>query len=125
MITRIHSVNLPVSDQDVALDFFVNTLGWEKRIDNMVGENYRFLTVAPRGAGTELALGASAGEDANGGLNSSTPIFSLITDDVDATYEDLLAKGVTFKVKPQVEPWGAKGALFVDPDGNEFYITTD
>ena len=122
MITRIHSTSLPVSDQDVALDFFVNKLGWEKRIDNMVGENYRFLTVAPLGAGTELALSPSDSTD--GDSASRTPI-SLIADDIDATYQDLLAKGVTFKQAPQVEPWGAKGALFVDPDGNEFYLATD
>lgn len=124
MITRIDHTSLPVSDQDVALDFFVNKLGWEKRINNMVGDNYRFLTVAPQGAGTELALSPSATDGSAGDSSSRTPI-SLIADDIDATYQDLLAKGVTFTQAPQVEPWGAKGAWFADPDGNEFYLTTD
>lgn len=56
MITKIHSATVIVADQDTALDFYVNTLGWEKRQDAEVGPGYRFLTVAPAGGDAELVL---------------------------------------------------------------------
>jgi hypothetical protein len=37
MISRIHSTTIVVADQEAALDFYVNTLGWEKAIDNQMG----------------------------------------------------------------------------------------
>lgn len=46
MITKIHSASIVAADQDAAVDFSVNKLGWEKRLDNPVGPNYRFITVA-------------------------------------------------------------------------------
>ncbi len=43
MFSRIHSVTVAVADQDAALDFYVNTLGWEKAMDSSPGENMRWL----------------------------------------------------------------------------------
>jgi catechol 2,3-dioxygenase-like lactoylglutathione lyase family enzyme len=52
MISYIHSTTVIVKDQDAALDFYTNKLGWEKRNDNDMGNGERFLTVAPKGATT-------------------------------------------------------------------------
>ena len=55
-ITRIGTVILPVNDQSDALEFYVGTLGFELRIDGEFAPGERWLEVAPRGAGTSIAL---------------------------------------------------------------------
>ena len=49
-ITRIGTVIVPVSDQDRALEFYVGTLGFEKRIDGAYGDGARWIEVAPPGS---------------------------------------------------------------------------
>ncbi len=46
-ITHVGTVIVPVSDQDAALEFFVSTLGFDKRIDGAFGEGARWIEVAP------------------------------------------------------------------------------
>lgn len=121
MFSRIHSATIVVSDQDKAIDFFVNTLGWEKSMDNQVGPGMRFVTVVPPGAQTHLALGVQGwlgGDKAPGGETG----ISLITPDIDATYATLTERGVRFKGPVETMPWGDKAAWFYDPDGNEFFL---
>ena len=121
MISHIHSTTIVVSDQDAALDFYVNTLGWEKAMDNQVGPDMRYLTVAPQGATTQLVLGLPSwfgGERQPGGHTG----IALISSDIDGDYELLTQRGVTFKEPVSVMPWGAKATWFYDPDGNEFYL---
>ena len=120
MISYIHSTTVIVKDQDAALDFYTTKLGWEKRLDQDRGNDERFLTVAPKGATTELVLGSRTMYGEGQGLVSG---ISMIADDLDATYKDLTAKGVTFKSAPEAMPWGAKATWFSDPDGNEFFLT--
>ena len=96
MISHIHSTTVIVSDQDKALDFYVNTLGLEKMLDNPMGPEMRFLTVVPKGATTELvlALASWAGEAATKGGYSG---ITFITSDIDGTVKTLTERGVRFK----------------------------
>ena len=55
-ITDIGAVGIPVSDQDKAVEFFVGTLGFEKRLDVRMGESFRWVTVAAPGASASVAL---------------------------------------------------------------------
>ena len=121
MFTYIHSTTIIVSNQDAALDFYVNKLGWEKRIDNPVEENYRFLTVAPPGAQTELVLGPAHihGVEPGKGIQSG---ISLIVDNIDETYRTLTERGVQFTQPPDTMPWGDRATWLVDPDGNTFFV---
>jgi len=121
MISKIHSTTIVVSDQAKALDFYENTLGWKRSIDNPMGPEMRFLTVAPADGATELVLGLAswAGESSTMGGNTG---ISLITNDIDAEYQTLTGRGVTFKGPVEVMPWGDKAAWFSDPDGNEFFL---
>ena len=127
MITRLHSATVVVSDQDASLDFYVHKLGWEKRIDQPMGDT-RFITVAPKGSSAELALTdprmmEQAGE---AGLKPGMNLgISFVCKDVQATCDELMAKGVTFPMPPTEMPWGALGAHFTDPDGNTFFLTED
>jgi catechol 2,3-dioxygenase-like lactoylglutathione lyase family enzyme len=130
MISYIHSTTIIVSDQERALDFYINTLGWEKRIDAMMGDGYRFLTVAPTGGQAELALGPAqmfsiepgAGITRGRGMEGASGI-SFAVDDVDETYRTLSERGVRFTGPPEQMPWGDKATWLLDPDGNRFFFT--
>jgi catechol 2,3-dioxygenase-like lactoylglutathione lyase family enzyme len=114
-IKQIGRVIIPVSDQDKALDFYTETLGFELRSDVPFGENDRWLEVAPPGAPTGLALmpprpGASPGND--------QACVALSTDDLNADHAALKERGVDVD-----EPMGGEGPVprmffFRDPDGN-------
>lgn len=130
MISYIHSSTILVSDQERALDFYVNTLGWEKRIDATMGDGYRFVTVAPPGGQAELALGpvdVLGGEPGQGitrgrGMEGASGI-TFAVDDVDETYRTLSARGVRFSGPPEPMPWGDRATWLFDPDGNRFFFT--
>lgn len=117
-ISHIHSTTIPVADQDAALDFYVNTLGWEKADDAMFGEGMRWLTVVPPGATTQLVLAHESWSSKPGGQTG----ISVVAPDIDAAYQALTTKGVQFKGPVEVMPWGAKATWFSDPDGNEFFL---
>lgn len=126
MITKIHSASVVVNSQADALDFYVNVLGWEIRIDQSVGPEYRFVTVAPVGGEAELALEARGTMQREPGGHTG---ISLSVVDIDATFAELSAKGVSFVDEkgapvdsPQVMPWGDKAAWLNDPDGNTFFF---
>lgn len=124
MISHIHSTTTSVADQDAALDFYVNTLGWEKALDSPMGESMRFLTVAPPGATTQLVLGHESwfGDEFPAPARSG---ISLIAPDIEATYETLTERGVKFKGPVETMPWGQKAVWSYDPDGNEFFLVEE
>jgi catechol 2,3-dioxygenase-like lactoylglutathione lyase family enzyme len=114
-ITRIGTVIVPVSDQERALAFYVETLGFEKRLDAPFGQGGRWVEVAPPGAATTIAL-VQAPEDDPTGI-----VVSLATDDADGDHETLLTRGVdadaaVLRMGEYVPPM----FTFRDPDGNRF-----
>lgn len=130
MISHIYASTVIVSDQDAALDFYVGKLGWEKRGDETMPDGYRFLTVAPPGAATELVLGAAHvyhAEPGAGigrgdtGMGKHTGIV-LAVEDVRETHRALVERGVHFTDPPAEMPWGDLGAWMADPDGNRFFL---
>ena len=125
MISYVHSATILVRDQDAAVDFYVNKLGFEKRMDNPFGEQSRWIVVGPPGgqAGLALLKPEDYGRDADS-VGGPTGI-SFITSDVQATYDQLVARGVTFTSPPQQMPWGATATWFDDPDGNNYFLTDD
>jgi len=142
MISSIHSTSIFVSDQNAAVDFYVNKLGWAIAIDFPMGEGKRFVTVVPPGATTQLALNPQAwieGQHASIGSvpgfapnspktvpGTDTPVrasgISLSTPDIDATYETLISRGVAFKGPIESMPWGGRATWFYDIDGHEFFL---
>ncbi|BCL82726.1 glyoxalase [Ktedonobacteria bacterium brp13] len=118
MFTKIGTISVGVSDQDKALDFYVNTLGFEKIDDQPMSETERWLEIALPGAQTHimLSLRGRMGSDKTGFTG-----YILNTDNIEATCETLKARGVTLTKEPSTEPWG-KWAQFTDLDGNEFGI---
>lgn len=125
MITYLHSATLLVRDQDAALDFYVNTLGFEVRQDRPFGDESRWLVVAPPGATTGVALLLPSDVGVPAEMAGTYSGLSWIADDVQGTYDALVAKGVQFTQPPERMPWGALATWFADPDGNSFFLTED
>lgn len=123
MISHIHSASVAVSDQNKALEFYTKVLGWELKIDAPMGPEDRFVTVAPPGAVTQLALSPLSwfGKEKAGGFTG----ISLTTFDIDETYKTLVARGVKFKNPPETMPWGDRATWFYDLDDNEFFLNQE
>ena len=63
MAIRLGTVPIYVKDQAEALRFYVDALGFEKRMDSPMGEGLRWLTVAPPGEATDFVLASGFGGD--------------------------------------------------------------
>lgn len=116
-ITDVHTVGITVCDQEEAARFYVDTLGFETRLDAPIGPEVRWIEVAPTGAITSLALML---DERPGGLITDTGIRYLVPD-VDAEHHAMRERGVEVS---EVIRWEGVPAMysFDDPDGNRFYI---
>ena len=118
-ITQVGTVIVPVSDQDRALEFYVEKLGFEKRTDAPFGEGERWVEVAPPGAATTIAI-VPPREGESAGIETRV---ALMTEDIDSEHADLRARGVeadeaVMRMGDPVPPM----FFFRDPDGNTFFI---
>jgi catechol 2,3-dioxygenase-like lactoylglutathione lyase family enzyme len=111
------SVSVPVSDQDEAKEFYVDTLGFELLEDNSYREGMRWIEVAPESSATSLML--VSWQDCL--LSSMYRVIVLATDDILAFHEALVAKGVFFELPP-TESLNGTQAMFRDPDGNAIVL---
>jgi predicted enzyme related to lactoylglutathione lyase len=119
MITKARAVNIYVGDQQRALEFYTEKLGFEVRADDSSMPGMRWIEVAPPGADTTLILFTPPGLEERVGTWSPVVFDS---DDIDATYAKLRENGVEFSQPLAMQPWGMKMAQFKDPDGNEFVL---
>ncbi|HMB92929.1 MAG TPA: VOC family protein [Rhodothermales bacterium] len=118
MITHIKTVGVYVSDQQKALDFYTNVLGFEVLADEPMGPDARWIEVAPPGATTNLALWTPPGMEDRIGTFTGLVFQS---DDIEATHKTLQERGVEFVDQPKDQPGGVMGT-FKDPDGNTFVL---
>ena len=117
-ITGLITVGVPVADQERALDFYVKTLGLERRRDATFGP-MRWIEVAPQSAAVSIALVATP---TGSGLGVDTGI-RLASTDADADHAALLAAGVD--ADPEVIRMGDSMPpmfTFRDPDGNQLVV---
>ena len=120
MIRRLKFASIPVRDQDRALDFYVNQLGFAVQTDQPMGPGKRWIEIRPPKGDTGLALFTPDGhEDRIGSFTG----LSFECDDVQKTYDDLKAKGVEFAKPPQAQPWGMF-AILKDSEGNQIVLST-
>jgi predicted enzyme related to lactoylglutathione lyase len=99
MIKAVKFVSIPVRDQEQALAFYTEKLG------------FQILTDQP--------FDANGHEDRVGTFSNVT----FVTDDIDRTHQELSARGVVFTAPPTKQPWG-QFAKFQDLDGNQFVLST-
>ena len=119
-ITHIKTTTVPIGDEEQALDFYINKLGFEVRRDDKMGPDMRWIEVAPPGAQTVIVLARGYGHDADR-VGTFTGLV-LEADDIQTTYEKLRDNGVTFSEGPTAQPWGGVQALFADQDGNGYVL---
>jgi catechol 2,3-dioxygenase-like lactoylglutathione lyase family enzyme len=113
MIRGVKFVSIPVADQDRALAFYTDTLGFRLLTDQPFNEKQRWLELGIPGADTRVVLFRFGDNLKPGGqLN-----LALWADDVDATASEMKAKGVEFVMEPKRMPYGTT-SIFKDPDGN-------
>src|SRR3712207_3067769 len=120
-ITAVRTVGVPVRDQDRALDFYVGTLGFEKRMDAPLPQlGGRWLVVAPPGSETTIAL-VPESERAPAGVETGV---RLGTRDAEAAHQRLVAAGVAVG---ELLRWEGVPPMFAlrDPDGNGLEIVQD
>ena len=132
---RIANAQLWVHDQDVALTFYTDKLGWEVRSDVTLPEmgNFRWLAVGPAGQedfsvvlmaipGPPVMDGSTADQVRDlMGKGFAGTVF-LTTEDVRGDYEALKSRGVEFTEAPEERPYGIDSG-FRDPSGNSFRLT--
>ena len=118
-IAHVGSVFVPVRDQDAALAFYRDSLGFEVRSDDAFGDGYRWIEVAPPGAQTAVALTEpmESGPQPGGDVG-----FGYETDDIDAAVASLTAKGVEFEEILRMPPPVPPMAYFRDVDGNRMLL---
>ena len=132
MITKMNHVSIFVLDQNSAYEFYVNTLGFKVHTDAEMGPGMRWLTVTPpEQPGLEITLmPVQEGMMFKGEkvemmrelIRSGTFGFGVFEcEDLNATYEELKAKGVVFSKPPTKEFYGYE-ALFADDSGNWFSL---
>ncbi len=115
-IVGVSRVAVPVADQDRALKFYSETLGFEKRMEAEFGGGMRWIEVGPPGSQTTIALpplgGSTPGQDTG---------IRLATENAEADHEALRARGVD--VGDLLNFPGAPPMFSLkDPDGNTLYV---
>src|SRR5689334_1482169 len=93
-VTQIGSVFLTVSDQDRAIAFYRDTLGFEVRVDKEFGPGFRWVEVAPPGSQSVIALTTADAE--RGNEPGGDAPFSLDTSNLAGAIADLSSRGVEF-----------------------------
>jgi len=131
---KIANTQFWVHDHESVLDFYTRTLGWEVRADNTLEEwNFRWLVVGPPGQDEiglvlmkipgppmlDEASGAQLAELVAKGMGGT---LFLETDDCQASYDELSARGVVFNDPPTEQPYGIDTS-FRDPAGNNIRLT--
>lgn len=119
MITHVKFVSIPTRDQDRALAFYTEQLGFKLVTDQPFDERQRWIELRIGNSDTRFVLftvddGPQPGSAFNG---------ALACDNVERTYEELRARGVEFTGPPQKQPWGTF-AVMTDPDGNQFVLAS-
>lgn len=135
MISRLAVVNIWVTDQNEALRFYTEKLGFEIRAD-ITNYGYRWLTVGLKGQPDlefQLAPLQAGGAYTQEDVDQLTRLVETgkmhsgpwKTDDCQKTYEAYKAKGVEFIQPPTDRPYGIIEAIFKDNSGNVFVLAQD
>lgn len=135
MITRMSHVLVWVKNQQEALEFYRDKLGFEVDTDATFGEGYRWLTMKIKTQpGFEIILaepkaGMMLDEESAAQLSGLLEkgvlgggVFE--TDDIHKTYEELKARGVGMKGPPVTQSWGT-ATVMMDNSGNWFSLGQD
>ena len=121
MLRGVSKVRVRVRDQERAKRFWVDTMGCKVAQDAAYGDERWLEVLLPDSVVLVLELGDGPDDDTPPG-QPNTPVF-FHCDDVDATWRELVERGVTFTQDPVDMPFG-RWSLFQDDEGNRFPLTT-
>jgi predicted enzyme related to lactoylglutathione lyase len=121
MLEKVVYVTMFIKDQDKALAFYTDVLGFDKRAENPTPGGPRFLTVGIKGQDLELVLWPGTPGQGQPFQGRSMAAYTLETKDCRKTYEILKSRGVKFETDVLEYPWGYV-AVFQDPDGNRLQL---
>jgi catechol 2,3-dioxygenase-like lactoylglutathione lyase family enzyme len=117
---KVATVIIPVADQDQAVDFYVNKLGFEKRVDVPFGPGHRWIEV---GLGDEVTTIALAPHPEEGAVGKRETGISLQTDDIDAYHAQLKQAGVDVDVEVRRLGEPVPPMFWLrDPEGNTLMV---
>jgi predicted enzyme related to lactoylglutathione lyase len=121
MITHLKFISIPVQDQDRALKFYTEKLGFRIATNQEMGPGKRWIELRIGKAETRIVLFTMEGEEGRVGTRMNC---SLAYDDVEATWRQLSERGVEFESPPKKQPWGTY-AIMKDSEGNRFVVGSD
>jgi predicted enzyme related to lactoylglutathione lyase len=119
MIRSVKFVAIPTGDQDRALAFWTEKVGFKINTDQPMGPGKRWIELKIPGAETMVVLFTQDGQEDRIGTFFNG---AFACDDVAYAYEKLKSRGVEFAEAPKKQPWGTF-ATFKDPDGNTFVLS--
>jgi len=120
MIKGIKFASIPVADQDRALAFYTDKLGFRTVTDAPFGEDQRWIELSVGGGDTKIVLFTPEEHRDRVGTPSHVTFWSA---DVGKTCQELKAKGVELVAEPQTAEWGSF-AIFRDSEGNTFVLSS-
>ena len=121
MSMKLELVPLPVSDVDRAKAFYTEQVGFKVDLDETFGDTFRVVQLTPPGSACSIAIGVGIVDTPPGSVKG----LHLVVDDIRATREELLSRGVEVS---EVQDMSAPGkptvsyAYFSDPDNNSWAL---
>lgn len=131
VIDEIEGILVMVSDQQRALDFYTQKLGFTKKVDTDVAK-FRWIVVGPKDSNTVISLvdptsmnewSKDSIDNAEKKIGTQTGIW-FFTKNIDETYNELKSKGVEI-TKPEKQVWGGIMSTVYDQDENSFGLVGD
>jgi catechol 2,3-dioxygenase-like lactoylglutathione lyase family enzyme len=113
---KIELIDVPVTDVDRAIDFYVNKVGFVLDHDHRVSDDLRFVQLTPPGSACSIAFGTGLTEMAPGSQKG----IQVVIPDADAARAQLVEAGVAASDVDE-HPWG-RFVFFDDPDGNSWSL---
>lgn len=112
---HVRFTELPVVDQNRAVKFYTEKLGFQVAQDRQYKDGWRWITLEIPGAQTKVLLTRKTDEDNNG-----VPSLVLTVDDVYKRYQEIKERGVVFTTDPTESPWDEREvfAVLQDSEGN-------
>jgi catechol 2,3-dioxygenase-like lactoylglutathione lyase family enzyme len=113
---RLEMINVPVSEVDRSIDFYVNKVGFNLDHDHTPTDEIRFVQLTPQGSPASISIGTGLPNTEPGSVKG----LQLVVDDIEAARTELTGRGVEVSEIDDL-PWG-KFAYFADPDGNGWVL---
>lgn len=120
MIKGIKFASIPVTNQDRSLEFYTRKLGFRVLTDAPFDGHQRWIELSIPRAETNVVLFTP---DEHKKMIGGFMMFTFHTDDIEGTVKDMKDKGVEFEQDVQKADWGTM-AIFKDPDGNKFLLSS-